>query len=112
MAATVGAPSCLSLIERHAGRTRDPLFRNQVRPVWLVMSELTTTARRNKGGRKSKGARHTQSIRFPVDLYDAIAQAAPESGFDNINDFVVDVVERAHKAGLFPPPGGQMPLSA
>lgn len=74
------------------------------------MSERT--ARRHPQGRPSKGERHTQSIRFPVALYAVIIKAAAEAGYDNVNDFVVDVVVRAHSAGLFPAPSGQMPLSA
>ncbi|MGH3237703.1 MAG: hypothetical protein ACRDOH_31490 [Streptosporangiaceae bacterium] len=70
--------------------------------------------RRGKPGRPSKGDRHTQSIRFPVALYAVITQAAGDAGYDNVNDFVVDVVARAHSAGLFPASSGQMrlPVSA
>lgn len=74
------------------------------------MSERST--RRHPQGRPSKGERHTQSIRFPVALYAVIAQAASAAGYDNINDFVVDVVDRAYAAGLFPVPAGQMQLPA
>ncbi len=73
------------------------------------MSERMT--RRGTPGRPSKGERHTQSIRFPVALYEVITQAAGDAGYDNVNDFVVDVVARAHAAGLFPAPSGQMRLS-
>jgi hypothetical protein len=69
-------------------------------------------ARRFPQGRPSKGERHTQSIRFPVTLYEEIKQAAGNAGYDNVNDFVVDVVARAHTAGLFPQASGQMPLPA
>jgi len=74
------------------------------------MSERT--ARRHPQGRPHKGERHTQSIRFPVALYEAITAATELSAFDNVNDFVVDVVDRAHRAGLFPAPSGQMKLTA
>jgi len=74
------------------------------------MSERMT--RRGTPGRPSKGERHTQSIRFPVALYEVITQAAGDAGYDNVNDFVVDVVARAHTAGLFPAPSGQMRLPA
>jgi hypothetical protein len=73
------------------------------------MSERTV---RSKPGRPSKGDRHTQSIRFPVALYAVITAAAEDAGYDNVNDFVVNVVERAHTAGLFPAPSGQMRLPA
>lgn len=76
------------------------------------MSELPSMARSRSGGRASKGDRRAHSIRFPVGLYETMTAAAAAAGYDNLNDFVVDVVDKAHKAGLFPPPGGQLPLSA
>jgi hypothetical protein len=74
------------------------------------MSDRST--RRHPQGRPSKGERHTQSIRFPVALYAVIDQARKDAGYDNVNDFVVDVVDRAYSAGLFPGPAGQMRLPA
>ncbi len=66
------------------------------------------------GGRPSKGDRYPRTIRFPRELNDAIEDAAAAAGYDNVNDFVVDVVARAHAAGLVPAESGQMrlPVSA
>lgn len=66
----------------------------------------------NGGGRPSKGARYTRTIRFPVELHDAIEEAAAAAGYTAVNDFVVDVVARAREAGLFPAEAGQMELQA
>jgi hypothetical protein len=66
-------------------------------------------------GRPSKGARYTRTIRFPVDLNEAIEDAALAAGYDNVNDCVVEIVERARAAGLFPtaaPGQGRLPISA
>lgn len=76
------------------------------------MSDLTTTGRNRSGGRPSKGDRRAHSIRFPVELYETITEAAAQAGYDNLNDFVVDLVDKARREGLFPPSGGQLPLSA
>lgn len=76
------------------------------------MSDLTPAGRRRAGGRPSKGDRRTHSIRFPVELYETITAAAAAAGYDNLNDFVVDLVDRARREGRFPPTGGQLPLSA
>ena len=52
--------------------------------------------------------------RFPKPLNEAIEDAAAAAGYDNVNDYVVEIVIRAQAAGLFPAPGGQMhlPVSA
>ncbi|MGH3236856.1 MAG: hypothetical protein ACRDOH_27095 [Streptosporangiaceae bacterium] len=67
-------------------------------------------------GRPSKGPRYARTIRFPEPLNDVIEVAATEAGYDNLNDFVVDVLYKAHAAGLFPTaaPGQaqQLPISA
>ena len=69
---------------------------------------------RNRGGRPSKGDRYARTIRFPRPLNEAIEDAAAAAGYDNVNDYVVEILIRAQAAGLFPPPGGQMrlPVSA
>lgn len=62
------------------------------------------------GGRPSKGPRYTRTIRFPLALNEAIEDAAAAAGYDNVNDYVVEIVARAQTAGLFPAPDGQMSL--
>lgn len=66
------------------------------------------------GGRPSKGDRYARTIRFPTPLNEAIEDAAAAAGYDNVNDYVVEVVSRAHAAGLFPKGNGQLrlPVSA
>jgi hypothetical protein len=61
-------------------------------------------------GRPSKGDRYARTIRFPTPLNEAIEDAAAAAGYDNVNDYVVEIVARAQAAGLFPPENGQMPL--
>jgi uncharacterized protein (DUF1778 family) len=56
-------------------------------------------------------------VRFPLPLNAAIETAAEAAGYTNVNDFVVDVMARAQKAGLFSQavPGNQqmqLPASA
>jgi hypothetical protein len=58
--------------------------------------------RRGRGGRPSKGARHARTIRFPLPLNAAIEDAAEAAGYDNVNDYVVDLVAAAHTAGMRP----------
>ena len=69
---------------------------------------------RRGGGRPSKGDRYPRTISFPKPLNEAIEDAAAAAGYDNVNDYVVEIVIRAQAAGLFPAPGGQMhlPVSA
>lgn len=55
-------------------------------------------------GRPHKGDRHARTIRFPLPLNDVIEQAAAAAGYDNVNDYVVDVVAQAHAAGVHPTP--------
>lgn len=69
------------------------------------------------GGRPSKGDRYPRTVRFPRELNDAIEDAAAAAGYNNVNDYIVEIVIRAQAAGLFPAPGvqgGQMrlPVSA
>src|SRR5580704_16166900 len=105
-----GFPGSAAPAARHAGRLGGPLFLNQ---VWVGSRNMSErTARRGPQGRPSKGERHTQSIRFPLPLYEAILEGAGQANYDNVNDFVVDVMYHAHEAGLFPQPSGQMHLSA
>lgn len=68
-----------------------------------------------KPGRPSKGVRYARTIRFPEPLNDAIEEAATAAGYDNINDYVIDVLDRAQAAGLFPtaaPGQTRLPISA
>ncbi len=78
------------------------------------MSEHERIGRRRspgKPGRPSKGLRYARTIRFPSDLNEALEEAATVAGYDNVNDYVVDVVSRAQSAGLFPAAApGQEPL--
>jgi hypothetical protein len=82
------------------------------------MSERERIGRRRspgKPGRPSKGPRYARTIRFPEDLNEALELAATAAGYDNVNDYVVDVVYRAQSAGLFPAgqPGQEsLPISA
>jgi hypothetical protein len=44
-----------------------------------------------------------------------IEQAATAAGYDNVNDYVVDVVAQAHAEGVHPKPAsgqGRLPISA
>lgn len=53
-------------------------------------------AGRGKPGRRSKGDRKSQTIRFPRDLYEQAKRAADEAGYEHFGDYVVDVFARAH----------------
>jgi hypothetical protein len=72
--------------------------------------------RDGRGGRRSKGPRYAQTIRFPEPLHDVIEEARAGSGYDTVNDFVVAMLEQAAEAGMFPAalPAAQdrLPLSA
>jgi hypothetical protein len=75
------------------------------------MSEHRT--RRGPGGRKPKGERVPCTIRFPAELHETVLQAAEQAGYDTFQDFMIDLVQRAHAAGLFPPARqDQLPISA
>jgi hypothetical protein len=82
------------------------------------MSERQRIGRRTspgKPGRPSKGQRYARTIRFPEPLNDEIEEAASAAGYDNVNDYVVDVLYRARDAGLFPaqaPGQERLPISA
>jgi len=53
------------------------------------------------------------TIRFPAELHEVVCQAAEEAGYDTFQDFMIDLVQRAHAAGLFPPARqDQLPISA
>ena len=69
------------------------------------------------GGRPSKGDRYPRTVRLPRELNEAIEDAAAAAGYDNVNDYIVEIVIRARDAGLFPAPGAQggqmrLPVSA
>lgn len=57
---------------------------------------LCPMAGRGKPGRPSKGDRKPQTIRFPRDLHATAEQAAIDAGYDNFQDYIVDVVAMAH----------------
>jgi hypothetical protein len=69
----------------------------------------------NKGGRPSKGDRHTRTIRFPRAIDTVIVDGADAAGYESISDYVVDLVTRALEAGLAPEPVSSqehLPLTA
>ena len=68
----------------------------------------------NKGGRPSKGDRHTWMIRFPEAIDTVIGDGADAAGYESVSDYVVDLVTRALEAGLAPEPVAQehLPLTA
>ncbi len=68
----------------------------------------------NKGGRPSKGARHTRTIRFPEAIDTVIVDGADAAGYPSISEYVVDLVTRALEAGLAPEPAARehLPLTA
>jgi hypothetical protein len=63
-----------------------------------------------------KGPRHQTTIRYPAPLFDVLEARRAESGYKNLNDFAVAILEKAAAAELFPEPlpGDQerLPLSA
>lgn len=63
-----------------------------------------------------KGPRHQTTIRYPEPLYAALEARRAGSGYKNLNDFAVAILEKAAAAELFPDPlaGNQerLPLSA
>lgn len=97
---------------QHAGRTGDPSFLIPVPVRRGAMTERRPyrNAKARAGGRPSKGPRYARTIRFPAPLNEAIEDAAAAAGYDNVNDYVVEIVARAQAAGLFPAPDGQMSL--
>jgi hypothetical protein len=68
----------------------------------------------NKGGRPSKGTRHTRTIRFPEAIDTVIVDGADAAGYPSISEYIVDLVTRALEAGLAPEPVNRehLPLSA
>lgn len=44
-----------------------------------------------RGGRPSKGDRHRLSVRVPLAIADGLPTAAAEAGYDNVNDWLVDL---------------------
>ena len=70
------------------------------------MTELTTRRRKGTGGRPSKGDRYARTIRFPVEIYDRIEDAAAAAGY-SVNDFVVALTAGALNAGIGPAASGQ-----
>jgi ABC-type iron transport system FetAB ATPase subunit len=72
------------------------------------MSEQTTSRSprgrkpRASGGRKSKGERRSRTLRVPILLDDEIEEAFEAAGYDNVNDFLLDIIRRAQAAGLWP----------
>jgi hypothetical protein len=57
--------------------------------------------------RPHKGDRYQRTIRFPLSLHSTIERAAAAAGYDNVNDYVVEVVAMAHEAGVHPQPQGR-----
>ena len=43
-----------------------------------------------------------RTIRFPAPLNEAIEDAAAAAGYDNVNNYVVEIMARAQAAGLSP----------
>lgn len=79
------------------------------------MIERTTIGHRGSGGRPSKGSRKARTIRFPQSLNTMIEKAAAAAGYDNVNDYVVDLVAQAHAEGVHPKPASgqeRLPISA
>jgi hypothetical protein len=63
--------------------------------------------------RPSKGPREQFFVRAPVSL--GVKQASEDAGYPTYNDFVVEILERAKDAGLWPtaaPDQEQLKLSA
>jgi hypothetical protein len=54
--------------------------------------------------RPHKGDRRQRTIRIPTPLHTTIERAADAAGYDNVNDYIVEVVAMAHAAGLYPKP--------
>ncbi len=70
-------------------------------------------ARARRGGRRSKGPRRSRTLRVPMDFDAQIEAAAAQSGFEDVNAFLLDVLTKAHAAGLFEaaaPPARQQHL--
>jgi hypothetical protein len=63
-----------------------------------------------------KGLRHQTTIRYPEPLRDVIEERRAGSGYKNVNDFVVAMLQKAADADLFPDPlprdQDRLPLSA
>lgn len=62
-----------------------------------------------------KGERFARTIRFPSRVNDLLERLAPAAGYDNVNDYVVEIVERAERAGLWPEAAAgqeRLPISA
>lgn len=68
----------------------------------------------NKGGRPSKGDRHSRTIRFPQAINTVLVDGADAAGYESVSAYVVDLVARALAAGLAPEPAAQerLPLTA
>lgn len=65
--------------------------------------------------RPSKGARKPWTVRLPMTLNTTVVEAAALAGYDNVNDYIVDVVAMAHAAGVHPRPKihqERLPVSA
>lgn len=57
---------------------------------------------RGPGGRRSKGDRRSRTLRVPFPLDNEIEEAHEAAGYSNVNDFLLDIISRAHAAGLWP----------
>ena len=89
-----------------------PWHWKQFPPLCLTMTEHRVRPR-SQGGRKSKGDRVPCTVRFPVELHEVVVQAASDAGYDSFQDFMIDLVEAARQAGIFPPARpGRLPIGA
>ena len=63
-----------------------------------------------------KGRRHQSTIRYPEPLHRVLEERRAGSGYSNVNDFVVAMLQKAADADLFPDPlphdQERLPLSA
>ena len=63
-----------------------------------------------------KGLRHQTTIRYPEPLHHVLEERRAGSGYKNLNDFAVALLEKAVAADLFPDPlprdQDRLPLSA
>lgn len=48
-----------------------------------------------KIGRPSKGDRHRMAVRFPRGIADGLSAAAAQAGYNNVNDWMVDLAALA-----------------
>ncbi|KOX11012.1 hypothetical protein ADL05_24420 [Nocardiopsis sp. NRRL B-16309] len=58
---------------------------------------MTRKKRKKTGGRKSKGPRKPLTVRFPLDVFGELENEYQQEGFDDMNAYVLALVDRGRQ---------------